>query len=260
MREYSASSLPSDYSCCQLCPRMCGVDRRTGTGFCGCSHKLMAARAALHQWEEPCVSGPEYEPGGSGTVFFSGCTLRCCFCQNFKLSSECFGKELTKNHLADVFLRLQDEGAHNINLVTATQFLPTILAALDLIRHRLTIPVVYNCGGYERVQTVRALKGYVDVWLPDFKYFDNQLALKYSRAGDYFEIASAAISQMISQTGAPVFQMMENSNGPYELIKKGVIIRHMVLPVHRDDSIRLLIAEYLSLFWKICICVIIILI
>lgn len=242
----SGNALPSgpdflsDYTSCRLCPRMCGADRRFQTGFCGCSHKLLAARAALHQWEEPCISGPEWEPGGSGTVFFSGCTLRCSFCQNFTLSSERFGKELTAGQLAEVFLRLQDKGAHNINLVTATQFLPTIQKALDTVRHRLVIPVVYNCGGYERVETVRALRDYVDVWLPDFKYLDNGLALKLSRAGDYFEVASAAIGQMIAQTGQPVFETITGAGDSYELIKKGVIIRHMVLPGHRDDSIHLL--------------------
>lgn len=231
------------YKSCTLCPRMCLADRTKTTGFCGCTDQLKAARAALHFWEEPCISGPEYEPGGSGTIFFSGCTLRCCFCQNYQLSDEGFGKELSVQELANAMLRLQEKGAHNINLVTATQFLPSILPALDKVRSRLTVPVVYNCGGYERVETVRLLKDYVDIWLPDFKYFDNALAKKYSRAGNYFEVASAAILQMIEQTGAPVYEMEtpeDKKNPPFSLMKKGVIIRHMVLPGHKDDSIRLL--------------------
>ncbi len=234
-------SLPSGYSPCTLCPRMCRADRTTASGFCGCSDKVMAARAALHFWEEPCISGPDYEPGGSGAVFFSGCTLRCCFCQNYEISSRRTGKELTVSQLADVFLRLQEQGAHNINLVTATQFLPSILPALDKVRHKLSIPVVYNCGGYERLQTIRALQDYVDIWLPDLKYFDNELARRYSRAGDYFETASQAILQMISQTGAPQFYTVSCQDGPdYSLMKRGVIIRHLVLPGQRHDSIRLL--------------------
>lgn len=241
MSDPTFSVLPSDYTACELCPRRCRVNRLVQTGFCGCQAAPKAARAALHQWEEPCISGPEWEPGGSGTVFFSGCTLRCCFCQNYQISSENFGKELTVSQLAEIFLKLQKEGAHNINLVTATQFLPSILPALDEIRGRLTIPVVYNCGGYERAETIKALKPYVDIWLPDFKYFDNELARRFSGACDYFETAAAAISQMIAQTGAPVFETVSDSSGrSYELMKKGVIIRHMVLPNHRDDSIHLL--------------------
>lgn len=194
------------YKSCRLCPRMCGVDRSLTAGFCGCGDTLRAARAALHQWEEPCLSGAGGQPGGSGTVFFSGCTLRCIFCQNYQISSENFGKELSPAQLAGVFLNLQDQGAHNINLVTATQYLPDITEALDQVRDRLRIPVVYNCGGYERVETVKALKDYVDIWLPDFKYYDNGLAAKYSKAPDYFETAAAAIGQMIAQTGPPVYE------------------------------------------------------
>lgn len=278
---------------CRLCPRMCGADRRSGsraasiadstascaghaalapaTGFCGCGTEMMAARAALHHWEEPCISGPR----GSGTIFFSGCTLRCCFCQNHQISQGQFGKRLTSKDLAAVCLRLQDEGAHNINLVTATQYLPMILPALDSIKFRLTIPVVYNCGGYERVETIRALKDYVDIWLPDLKYFDPALSARYSNAPDYFEKSSIAIQQMIDQTGAPKFHHLDrpnptdcdasgntsgyisggtsggNSDGATAappIMDRGVIIRHMVLPGHKDDSIRLLhwIAETLT--------------
>lgn len=217
------------YLDCTLCPRRCHVNRHIQTGSCGCSDTLRVARAALHHWEEPCISGTR----GSGTVFFSGCTLGCCFCQNYHISSQGFGKDITTARLADIFLELQDVGAHNINLVTATQYLPSVLPALDRVRHRLTIPVVYNCGGYESTDTLAALDGYVDIYLPDFKYFDNALAARYSRASDYFQKASIAIAAMISQTGAPVF----DDEG---IMRKGVIIRHMVLPGCRKDSIHLL--------------------
>lgn len=218
------------YSSCILCPRNCNVDRHTTPGFCGCTHTIKAARAALHHWEEPCISGTN----GSGTVFFSGCTLRCCFCQNYNISQESFGKELTEKELADIFLNLQKQGAHNINLVTPTQYLPSIIKALELVRQTLTIPVVYNCGGYESTNTVKALKKYVDIWLPDLKYFSPDLSSRYSKAPDYFDVASKAIGQMIAQTGAPCF----SPDGT--LMKKGVIIRHMVLPGSKDDSIKLL--------------------
>lgn len=222
---------------CRLCPRMCGVDRRTppAQGFCGGGDRIFAARAALHHWEEPCISGVN----GSGTIFFSGCTLRCCFCQNYQISQEHFGKPLTTQEFADICLRLQDEGAHNINLVTATQYLPFLLPALDSVRSRLHIPVVYNCGGYERTETVRALKDYVDIWLPDFKYYSPELSSRYSHAADYFQVAALAIRQMIEQTGKPVFHPYEASASTL-LMDRGVIIRHMVLPGHMEDSIRLM--------------------
>lgn len=225
------------YASCRLCPRSCGADRRFAPGFCGLGDRLKAARAALHHWEEPALSGPEKGAGGSGTIFFSGCTLRCCFCQNRILSAENFGKELTVPKLAQVFLKLQSQGAYNINLVTATQFLPHILGALDQVRHKLTIPVVYNCGGYERTETVKALKDYVDIWLPDFKYHDNRLGLRYSHVDNYFDIASEAILQMIGQTGAPRWESQDQT---VPLLVSGVIIRHLVLPSHKDDSIALL--------------------
>ena len=218
------------YESCSLCPRDCKVNRRVKTGFCGCGAAVKAARAALHHWEEPCISGTS----GSGTVFFSGCTLGCCFCQNYDISRENFGKELTERQLAHIFLKLQEEGAHNINLVTATQYLPSIVKALDLIRPELSIPVVYNCGGYESAETVKALESYVNIWLPDLKYFSSQLSARYSLAPNYFEMASEAIKQMINQAGPPQF----DTSGT--LMKKGVIIRHMVLPGAKEDSIRLL--------------------
>lgn len=232
-------SLKSLENCC-LCPRTCGTDRRLSAGYCGCTSVMRAARAALHHWEEPCISGIH----GSGTVFFSGCTLRCCFCQNHPISQGPVGKEVSVQKLADIFLRLQDQKAHNINLVTATQYLPLILNSLDLVRHRLHIPVVYNCSGYERIEIIRALKDYIDIWLPDLKYQDSELSLRYSGAKDYFSYASQAIPQMIAQTGPPLFHT-ETADSPSgqasrSIMDQGVIIRHMVLPGHKEDSIRLL--------------------
>lgn len=214
---------------CNLCPRKCGINRDVQTGFCKCSSVVKIARAALHFWEEPCISGTN----GSGTVFFSGCTLKCCFCQNMKISNECFGKEISVNRLSEIFLELQEKGAHNINLVTASQYLLQVIEALDMIKTKLHIPVVYNCGGYESIEAIKLLNGYVDIFLPDLKYFSSELSQKYSKAEDYFEIASAAIKQMIEQTGNPRFD--DNS-----MMLKGVIIRHMVLPGARKDSIKLL--------------------
>jgi len=214
---------------CSLCPRECGVDRNAAPGFCGCGNKLKIARAALHIWEEPCISGKN----GSGTVFFSGCALRCCYCQNYAVSQEDFGKEISVSRLAEIFLELQDKGAHNINLVTATQYVPWVLEALDKAKGALHIPVVYNCGGYERVETVRALKGYVDIYLPDLKYYSSELSGKYSKAKDYFKVASAAVAEMVAQAGNPRF----DGSG---MLQKGVVIRHLVLPGGREDSIAIL--------------------
>lgn len=225
------------YQQCTLCPRQCRIDRHSQKGFCGCTDKLTAARAALHPWEEPCISGGESSSPpshGSGTVFFTGCTLRCCFCQNYQISHKKTGKAITAERLAEIFLSLQNQGAYNINLVTPTQFLPHILQALDLARPALSLPVVYNCGGYERVEIIDALADYVQIYLPDFKYFRPALAKKYSQAEDYFSVASQAVKRMVEQTGPPVF---DEQSG---LMKKGVILRHMVLPGAKEDSIRLL--------------------
>ena len=213
---------------CNLCPRMCGAERNVQPGFCGCGNRIKIARAALHFWEEPCISGSR----GSGAVFFSGCTLRCGFCQNYRISSGGYGREISVERLGEIFLELQEQGAHNINLVTATQYLPWVLRALDRAKPHLNIPVVYNCGGYERTETVEALKGYVDIYLPDFKYYSREMSLKYSAAGDYFPVAAKAVRAMIAQTGAPVFE-----GG---LLKKGVVIRHLVLPGGRKDSMNIL--------------------
>lgn len=225
------SHLPELYShsqCC-LCPRMCRADRSTASGYCKAPDGILASRAALHFWEEPCISGT----GGSGAFFFSGCTLRCCFCQNYKISRTPRGKSISSERLAEIFLELQDQGAHNINLVTATHYLPWILPALDMVKEKLHIPVVYNCGGYERLETIQALSSYVDIWLPDLKYFSSDLSRRYSQAPDYFARASAAVRQMILQTGTPVF----DDRG---IMQKGVIIRHLVLPGQKEDSLQLI--------------------
>lgn len=209
------------YKNCRLCPRECGADRTSGRlGFCGCGSGIKIARAALHRWEEPCISGRS----GSGAVFFSGCTLGCVFCQNYEISAGLKGYEITEEELADEFLRLQREGANNINLVTPTQYLPGIISALDTAKSRgLNIPIVYNCGGYEKAETLKMLEGYIDVYLPDFKYFSDKYALEYSRAANYVSFAKTAIAEMYRQTGKCVF----DKNG---IIKSGVIVRHLLLP------------------------------
>ncbi len=214
---------------CNLCPRQCAVDRTNQTGYCLCPSHLKVARAALHFWEEPCISGKQ----GSGTIFFSGCNLRCCFCQNYQISSEGAGVAITVERLADICLELQEAGAHNINLVTATPYLPWILSALDIAKPRLHIPIVYNCGGYERAEVIKALQPYIDIYLPDLKYFSNQLAWRYSRCDDYFETSAAAIQAMVAQCGQPQF----DQNG---IMLKGVMIRHLVLPGARHDSIKIM--------------------
>ena len=216
---------------CTLCPRACGADRAAGqTGLCGAGDTLRAARAALHHWEEPCLSGDPEAPTGSGTVFFSGCALGCCYCQNYGISQEGQGRPLTEARLAEIFLELQAKGARNINLVTATQWLPWVLPALDSARRRgLRLPVAYNTGGYETVQTVQALAGYVDIWLTDFKYDSPALAAELSRAGNYPAVADRALRAMLRQTGAPVYD-------PEGYLRRGVIVRHLVLPGQAADS------------------------
>lgn len=220
---------------CRLCPRACGADRAAGrTGYCGADDQLLVARAALHHWEEPCLSGDPGDVRGSGTVFFSGCALRCCYCQNFPISQEGVGKAITSQHLAEIFLRLQRDGARNLNLVTATQYLPWVLEALDTAKAAgLTLPVVYNTGGYETVETVRALDGYVDVWLTDFKYASPDLAERFSSAKDYPTVAEAALRQMLAQTGRPVY----DAEG---FLQRGVIVRHLALPGCTKDSFAVL--------------------
>lgn len=220
------------YTHCTLCPRRCGVDRTRGQlGFCKMPGQVHAARAGVHYWEEPVISGSF----GSGAVFFSGCTLKCAFCQNYDISQENFGKPLTSTELRAAFERLIDEGVQNVNLVTPTHFLPDILPALE---PKLPVPVVYNCGGYESVETLRQLEGKIDVYLPDFKYSDNALAKKLSSAPDYFETASAAILEMYRQVGKPVLEDDE--------MKRGVLVRHLVLQGCVDNSLGVLdwVAEH----------------
>ena len=218
-------------TCCTLCPRRCGANRAAGrTGFCGAGATLKAARAALHHWEEPCISGTR----GSGTVFFSGCTLKCCFCQNYPISAEGLGKEITVEHLAEIFLNLQAQGAHNINLVTPGQWQPWIIAALDIARAKgLRLPIVCNTGGYETVESVQAWRGYIDIWLADLKYVSSALSAELSAAPDYFAQAKPAIEAMMAQAGHPVF----DADG---ILQKGVILRHLALPGHVEDSFAVL--------------------
>ena len=212
---------------CRLCPRNCGVDRNSGQkGFCGVSAEVKIARAALHMWEEPCISGKE----GSGAVFFSGCALRCRFCQNRAISGGQQGKTVTVKRLADIFLELQEQNANNINLVTAGQFVPQVAAAIILARDQgLKIPVVYNSSGYESLDALKMLEGLVDIYLPDFKYMDPDLALKYSHAKDYPEVAKEALKEMVRQVGEPDF----DDRG---MMQKGIIVRHLLLPGHVRDS------------------------
>lgn len=216
---------------CTLCPRACGADRAAGqTGFCGADDRLLVAWAALHHWEEPCLSGAPEDARGSGTVFFSGCTLRCCYCQNYPISQQGVGKAITPERLAGIFLRLQQDGARNLNLVTATQYLPQVRQALESARAAgLTLPVVYNTGGYETLAAVKALDGYVDIWLTDFKYASPELAERYSAARNYPAVAEAALRQMLRQTGAPVY----DAEG---FLQRGVIVRHLALPGCVQDS------------------------
>ena len=206
---------------CTLCPRMCEADRENGkTGFCGETGEIRAARAALHMWEEPCISGKE----GSGTVFFTGCTLRCVFCQNHEIAGSKVGKVISEERLAEIFLELQGKGANNINLVTPTHFVPQIIRALQSAKKQgMYLPVVYNTGGYERVETLKMLDGLVDIYLPDFKYLNTDHAKKYSMAEDYPEVAKAALAEMVRQAGKPVF----DERG---MMKRGVIVRHLLLP------------------------------
>ena len=253
-----------EYEKCRLCPRECGVNRYERTGFCGCPAQIRAARAALHFWEEPCISGK----GGSGAVFFSGCTLHCVFCQNAEISQNVerrqnaedsqiiethrepderianasgFGLEISTERLMEIFAELEAQGAENINLVTATQYLPQVAEALARTKKDRHIPVVYNCGGYEKVESLKRLEGLVDIWLPDFKYADPARAGRYSMAVDYPETALAAIREMVRQTGSAVFDAEGH-------MKRGVIVRHLVMPGGRKDSVEAvrLLAKYFS--------------
>ena len=215
---------------CELCPRRCGAERSKGAGFCGMGERVVAARAGLHFWEEPCISGES----GSGAVFFTGCVMRCRFCQNSEISRDKKGKEISEERLAEIFLELEEQGALNINLVNPTHFVPQIISSLELARKRgLRVPIVYNSGGYERVETLKMLDGIVDIYLPDVKYFDDELAVKLSSAPRYFEIAMNAVSEMLRQTGAPVF----DERG---ILQKGTVVRHLVLPNCYKDSVEVI--------------------
>ncbi|MBS5142833.1 MAG: radical SAM protein [Ruminococcus sp.] len=216
---------------CTLCPRMCRVDRTAGEkGFCGMGVAVQGARAALHMWEEPCISGKK----GSGAIFFSGCTLKCVFCQNREIAEGKYGKEISSQRLTEIFLELQGKGAANINLVTAGHFVVPVKEALLRAKEQgLAIPVIYNSGGYERVETLRFLEPVVDVWLPDFKYMDGRLAREYSKAEDYPQTAKKALEEMVRQAGECRF----DKEG---YIQKGVIVRHLILPGHTRDSMEIL--------------------
>ena len=259
---------------CMLCPRECGVNRKKGEmGVCGQTAAIKAARAALHMWEEPCISGQN----GSGTVFFSGCNLGCIFCQNHNIATGKAGIEISIERLAEIFLELQEKGANNINLVTAGHFVPQVVGALKMAKQQgLYLPVVYNTSSYEKVETLRLLEGYVDIYLPDLKYVDSAISNRYSHAADYFTCASAAIAEMVRQVGEPEFvferaagkegssaefladekkKISEQQNnmifdaveyqerseaGEFLLMRKGVIVRHLVMPDCVEDSKRVI--------------------
>lgn len=214
---------------CFACPRACGVDRDTQQGYCGQTNEFRIARAALHMWEEPCISGSH----GSGTVFFSGCNLGCVFCQNYRVSHRGQGISVSQDDLIGKMLALQEAGAHNINLVTPTHFAPQLAKALACVKPQLHIPVVYNTGGYEKPEMLDSLAPYVDIWMPDFKFADAQLAKAYAGAPDYPEVAARAIAKMYALAGATRFD-------PDGMMTKGVLVRHLVLPGSRKDSIAVL--------------------
>ena len=226
------------YKNCTLCARACGTDRTAGmVGFCGMQDTPFIARAALHRWEEPIISGE----CGSGTVFFSGCSLSCVFCQNREISHGGFGKRVTEDELADIMLKLQNDGAHNINFVTPTHFAPSIINSVKIAGEKgLLLPIVYNTGSYDAISTIRSLAGTVDVYLPDLKYYKNNTAEKYSSAPDYVEVARAAIDEMVKQVGEPQIS-------PDGLIKRGVVVRILLLPGHLAEaklSVKYLLNKY----------------
>ncbi len=216
---------------CNLCPRNCNINRINGEkGVCSSTDKLRVARAALHYWEEPCISGDN----GSGAVFFSGCALRCVFCQNSDISSGVSGKDISIERLCDIFFELKEKGANNINLVTGDHYIPQIIDAISMARDKgFDLPFIFNCSGYEKVSQIKMLRGYIDVFLPDFKYYSSELSFKYSKAKDYFSIAEKSIAEMFRQQPKLIF----DNNG---MIKKGVVVRHLVLPGCADDSERVI--------------------
>lgn len=211
---------------CNSCPRKCGVDRIESKGFCGVGENFVVARASKHMWEEPCISGKD----GSGTVFFSGCNLRCTYCQNFEISHGCFGKEISEKRLMEIFDELIESGVNNINLVNPTHYAEKLARVLE--KYKSSVPVVYNSSGYESVETLKKLEGLVDVYLPDLKYVSSERSKKYSLAGDYFENASKAIFEMKRQVPQDIF----DEKG---IMKKGVIIRHLILPKNTNQSVEI---------------------
>lgn len=212
---------------CDMCPRKCAVDRTNSVGFCGVTEDFVVARAAKHYWEEPCISGKN----GSGTVFFSGCNLRCVYCQNYEISHNCFGKTVSAKRITEIFDSLIEAGAHNINLVNPTHYALQIAKVLK--QYKSPVPVVYNSSGYESVETLKRLEGLVDVYLPDLKYITADRAKKYSAAADYFEKASAAISEMRRQVPEDIF----SADG---MLQRGLLIRHLVLPMNTNRSIEII--------------------
>lgn len=210
---------------CTLCPRKCKVNRYLQKGFCGANSNIKLAHYSLHEWEEPIISGEN----GSGTIFFSNCNLKCIFCQNRKISELGYGKEITIKRLQEIMLELQNKGAHNINLLTPTHYVPQIIETISPIKNKsLNIPIVYNTSSYENVETIKMLNGIVDIYLADLKYFDSSLGEKYSHCSDYFMVASQAIEEMYKQIGKPI---MKNN-----LLKKGIIVRVLILPGHINDA------------------------
>lgn len=234
----SPETIFSEYTACQLCPRKCLVNRSDSQlGFCAQSDKLRAARAALHFWEEPIISGTH----GSGAVFFSGCNLRCVFCQNQSIAIGKVGKEISVNRLSQIFLELQEKGANNINLVTPTPYVPHIVEALKAAKDRgLNIPIIYNCSGYESSKTLDLLNGLIDIYLPDMKYYSPELSKAYSNAPDYFEVTKLAIEKMFNQVGSPNFINPTDHSEKTPILAKGVIVRHLLLPGQTKDSKKIL--------------------
>lgn len=221
---------------CNLCPRKCNVDRESTTGYCGMNMEPVVARAALHMWEEPCISGAN----GSGAVFFSGCTLRCVFCQNYEIAAGRTGRKVSAERLSEIFLKLQEKKANNINLVTPSHFIPEIVKALQGAKDQgLRIPVVYNTGSYENVESLKQMEGLVDIYLPDMKYVSRKLSTEYSKAPDYFAVAARALEEMYRQVENPEF-FDESEAGRLGvetgMMKKGMIVRHLILPGCTKDS------------------------
>ena len=226
---------------CNLCPRNCNVNRENGgKGFCGETLTVRVARAALHMWEEPCISGDK----GSGTVFFTGCNMHCVYCQNGNIANGNVGKEITEERLSEIFLEQQARGANNINLVTPSHFIPQIARAITKSKESgLVLPIVYNTAGYEYVESLKLLEGLVDVYLPDLKYYSSEISLKYSQCPDYFKISTKAIEEMVRQTESVKFNEHENCNIEAGIMTRGVIVRHLLLPGQLEDSKR--VVKYL---------------